>query len=199
MLRFASRIELWEVTRRLHQRVGRFAFSSRRLSVSVPWLNDRTDSGLIINRYFVVSRSDFMVRYKNIVWMGLLAGAVITLPQAASGDPRGSYRRSLKNEIQQDRRELQDSRQELKSDLHELKQDRREFRQDRKSGASVEELARDKAEIRESQDNVRDSRREVTQDRRELDRDLREYNWRYGDRGRDDRGWWNPLSWWNWR
>jgi Skp family chaperone for outer membrane proteins len=97
----------------------------------------------------------FMTRYKNIVWTGLLAGALVTLAHVASADPPGSYRRSLKNEIQQDRRELQDSRQELKSDLNELKQDRREYRQDRGSGASVEELARDKAEIRESQDDLR--------------------------------------------
>ena len=140
-----------------------------------------------------------MTRYKNIVWTGLFAGALVTLPQAALGDPPVSHRRSLKNEIQQDRREVRESRQELKSDLNELKQDRREFRQDRGSGASVEELARDKAEIRESQDNLRDSRREVAKDRRELNRDLREYDWRYGDRDRDDRGWWNPFSWWNWR
>ena len=139
-----------------------------------------------------------MTRFNNMVWTGLLAGALVALPQAASADPRGSNRRSLKNEIQQDRRELQDSRQELKGDRNELKQDRREFRQDRRSGASVEELARDKAEIRESQENLRDSRREVSQDRRELNRDLREYEWRY-DRDRDNRGWWNPSSWWNWR
>jgi septal ring factor EnvC (AmiA/AmiB activator) len=140
-----------------------------------------------------------MTRYKNIVWTVLLVGALATLPHAASGDPRGSYRRSLKNEIQQDRRELRDSRQELKSDLNELKQDRREFRQDRGSGASVEELARDKAEMRESQDNLRDSRREVSQDRRELSRDLREYDWRYGDGDHDNRSWWNPFNWWSWR
>jgi len=142
-----------------------------------------------------------MTRYKNIVWMGLLAGALGTLAPAASADPARSYRRSLQNEIQQDRRELRDSRQELKTDLKELKEDRREFRQDRRSGASVEELARDKAEIRESLDNLRDSRREVGQDRRELNRDLSEYEWRYGDRNRDrdNRGWWNPYSWWNWR
>jgi hypothetical protein len=34
----------------------------------------------------------------------------------APADHRASYRRGLKNEIQQDRRELRDSRQELKSD-----------------------------------------------------------------------------------
>jgi hypothetical protein len=55
------------------------------------------------------------------------------------------------------------------------------------------------AEIRESQDNLLNSRREVAKDRRELTRDLREYDWRYGDRDRDNRGWWNPFSWWNWR
>ena len=142
-----------------------------------------------------------MTPYNNIVWTGLLAGALLTLAHAASADPPGSYRRSLRNEIQQDRRELRDSRQELKSDRNELKQDRREFRQDRGSGASVEELARDKAEIGESQDNLRDSRQEVAQGRRELNRDLREYDWRYGDRDRDkdNRGWWNPFSWWSWR
>jgi septal ring factor EnvC (AmiA/AmiB activator) len=141
----------------------------------------------------------FMTRYENFVWMGLLAGALLTLPHAASADPRGSYRRGLKNEIQQDRRELRDSRQEFKSDLDELKQDRREFRQDRRSGASNEELARDKAEIRESLDNLRDSRREVEKDRRELNRDLSEYDWRYGDRDRDDRRWWAPDNWRSWR
>ena len=140
-----------------------------------------------------------MTRFKNIVWTGLLAGGLVMLAHVASADPPGSYRRSLKNEIQEDRRELRDSRQELKSDLNELKQDRREFRQDRRSGASVEELARDKAEIRESQDNLRDSRRDVAQDRRELNRDLREYDWRYSDRDRDNRSWWNPYNWWNWR
>jgi septal ring factor EnvC (AmiA/AmiB activator) len=140
-----------------------------------------------------------MTRFKNIVWTGFLAGVLVTLPGAASGEPPGSYRRSLKNEIQQDRRDLRDSRQELKSDLNELKEDRREFRQDRKSGASVEELARDRAEIRESLDNLKESRQEVLQDRRELNRDLREYDWRYGDRDSDNRGWWNPFSWWNWR
>ena len=188
MLRFATRFD----------RVSRASMTSEIGSFAL-CLNDRTDGGLIINRYSVASRSDFMTRSINIMWMGLLAGALIALPQAASGDPRGSSRRDLKNEIQQDRRELQDSRQELKSDLYELKQDRREFRRDRRSKASVEELARDKAEIRESQDNLRESRREVAQDRRELDRDIREYNWRYVDRARDDRGWWNPFSWWNWR
>ena len=140
-----------------------------------------------------------MTRFKNIVWTGFFAGVIVTLSGAASADPPGSYRRSLKNEIQQDRRDLRDSRQELKSDRNELNQDRREFRQDRKSGASAEELARDKAEIRESQGGLRESRREVTQDRRELNRDLREYEWRYGDRDSDNRGWWNPFGWWNWR
>jgi septal ring factor EnvC (AmiA/AmiB activator) len=142
-----------------------------------------------------------MTRYKKTVWTGLLVGALVTLAHAASADPPRSYRRSLQNEIQQDRRQLRDSRQELKTDLKELKEDRREFRQDRKSGASVEELARDKAEIRESLDNLRDSQRDVRQDRRELNRDLSEYEWRYGDRDRDrdNRGWWNPYSWWNWR
>ena len=140
-----------------------------------------------------------MTRSKKIVWTGLLAGGLVTLAHVASAEPPGSYRRNLKNEIQEDRRELRDSRQELKSDLNELKQDRREFRQDRRSGASVEELARDKAEIRESQDNLRDSRREVVKDQRELNRDLREYDWRYGDRDRDNRSWLNPYSWWNWR
>ena len=140
-----------------------------------------------------------MTRYKNIVGTALLAGALVALAHAASADPPRSYRRSLQNEIQQDRRELRDSRQDLKSDLKELKEDRREFRQDRRSGASLEELARDKAEIRESLDNLRDSRREVGQDRRELNRDLSEYEWRYGDWDRDNRGWWNPYSWWNWR
>jgi septal ring factor EnvC (AmiA/AmiB activator) len=136
-----------------------------------------------------------MTRYKKLVWTGLLAGALLALPYAASADPRGSYRRGLKNEIQQDRRELRDSRQEFKSDLEELKEDRREYRQDRRSGASNEELARDKAEIRESLDNLRDSRREVEQDQRELNRNLNEYDWRSGDRDRDDRGWWG-RSWW---
>jgi chromosome segregation ATPase len=140
-----------------------------------------------------------MMRYTKTVWLGLLAGALVTLAHAASADPPGSYRRSLKNEIQQDRGELRDSRQELKSELKELKQDRREFRQDRKAGASAEELARDKAAIRESLDDVQDSRREVRRDRRELNRDVSEYEWRYGDRDRDDRSWWNPFSWWNWR
>jgi septal ring factor EnvC (AmiA/AmiB activator) len=146
-----------------------------------------------------LSTEKFMTRYKNIVWTGLLAGALVTLAHAASADPPRSYRQSLQNEIQQDRRELRDSRQELKIDLKALKEDRREFRQDRRSGAGVEELARDKAEIRESRDNWRDSRWEVGQDRRELNRDLREYEWRYGDRDRDNRSWWNPYSWWNWR
>ena len=145
------------------------------------------------------STEGFVTRYKKIIWTVLLAGALVTLAHTASADPPGSYRRSLQNEIQQDRRELRDSRQEFKGDVKELKQDRREFRQDRKSGASVEELARDKAEIRESLDNLRDSRRELKQDRRELNRDLSEYEWRYGDRDRDNRGWWNPFSWWNWR
>jgi septal ring factor EnvC (AmiA/AmiB activator) len=140
-----------------------------------------------------------MARYKKIIWTGLVAGALVTPAHAAFADPPHSYRRSLQNEIQQDRRELRDSRQELKSNLKDLQQDRREFRQDRRSGAGAEELARDKAEIRESLDNARDSRREVRQDRRELNRDLREYDWRYGDRDRDNRGWWNPYSWWNWR
>lgn len=142
-----------------------------------------------------------MTRYKNSVWLGLLAGALLTLAHAASADPPRSYRRSLQNEIQQDRRELRDSRQEFKSDLKELKEDQRELRKDRRSGASTEELARDKAEIRESWDNLRDSRREVGQDRRELNRDLSEYEWRYVDRERErnNRGWWNPYSWWNWR
>jgi chromosome segregation ATPase len=140
-----------------------------------------------------------MTQFKNLVRTGLVAGSLVTLAHAASADPPGSYRRSLKNDIQQDRRELRDSRQELKSERNELQQDRREFRQDRGSEASAEELARDKAEIRESQDNLRDSRRDVAQDRRELNRDLREYDWRYGDRDRDNRGWWNPFSWWSWR
>ncbi len=142
-----------------------------------------------------------MTRYKSIVWTGLLACVLVTLAHAASADPPRSYRQSLQNEIQQDRRELRDSRQELKSDLKELKEDRREFRQDRRSGASVEELARDKAEIRQSLDNLRDTQREIGQDRRELSRDLSEYEWRYGDRDRDrnNRSWWNPYSWWNWR
>ena len=135
-----------------------------------------------------------MKQYKNIVWAGLLGGALLTLPQAALADPPGSYRRGLKNEIQQEQRDLRDSRQELKSDLKELKQDRQEYRQDRRSGASNKELARDKAEINESLDNLQDSRREVKKDRRELNRDLNEYDWRYGDRDRDNRSWWN--SWW---
>jgi septal ring factor EnvC (AmiA/AmiB activator) len=141
-----------------------------------------------------------MTRYKKIVWTGLLAAVLGPLADAASADPPRSQRRSLQNEIQQDRRELRDSRQDFKSDRKDLNQDRREFRQDRRSGASAEELARDKAEIRESLDNLRDSRREVEQDRRELNRDLREYEWRFGDRERDyRRDWWNPGSWWNWR
>jgi septal ring factor EnvC (AmiA/AmiB activator) len=142
-----------------------------------------------------------MTRFKNMNMgrAGLLAGAILTLTHAASADPPGSYRRNLKNEIQQDRRELRDSRQEFKSDRKELQQDRREFRQDRRSGAGDEELARDKAEIHESLENFRDSRREVARDRRELNRDLREYDWRYGDRDRDNRGWRNPFGWWNWR
>jgi septal ring factor EnvC (AmiA/AmiB activator) len=137
-----------------------------------------------------------MTRFKNMAWAGLLAGVLVTLPHTASADPPGSYRRSLKNEIQQDRRELRDSHQEFKSDRKELQQDRRELRQDRRSEAGGEELARDKAEIHESLENFRDSRREVAKDRRELNRDLREYDWRYGDRQRDNRGRWN---WWNWR
>jgi septal ring factor EnvC (AmiA/AmiB activator) len=142
---------------------------------------------------------EFMTRYKKIVWTGLLAAVLGTLAGAASADPPRSHRRSLQNEIQQDRRELRDSRQDFKSDRKELNQDRREFRQDRRSGASAEELAQDKAEIRESFDNLRDSRREVEQERRELNRDLREYERRYGDRERDHRDWWNPGGWWNWR
>jgi septal ring factor EnvC (AmiA/AmiB activator) len=123
-----------------------------------------------------------MTRYKKLVWTDLLAGALLALPYPAFADPRGSYRRGLKNEIQQDRRELRDSKQEFKSDLEELKEDRREYRQDRRPGASNEELARDKAEIRESLDNLRDSRRELEQDQLELNRNLNEYDWRYGDR-----------------
>ena len=139
-----------------------------------------------------------MTRYKNIVWVGLLA-ALLTLAPAAWADPPMSPRRSLQNEIQQDRRELRDSRQEFKSDLKDLRQDRQEFRRDRRSGAGAEEIARDKAEIRESLDNLRDSRREFRQDQRELNRDVNEYEWRYGDRNRDNRSWWNPSGWWNWR
>ena len=131
-------------------------------------------------------------RYNSIAWTGLLAAALCSLPQASAADDRGSNRRALKNEIQQDRRELGESRQELKSDRNELNQDRREYRQDRRAGASKEELARDKAEIRESQENLRDSRREVEQDQRDLYRDRSEYDWRYRDR--DNRSWWN--SWW---
>ena len=140
-----------------------------------------------------------MMPVRNMSWAGLLAGALMTFAHVASADPRGSYRRSLKNEIQQDRRDLRDSRQEFKDDRKELQQDRREFRQDRRAGASAEELARDKADMRDSLEGFRDSRREVVKDRRELNRDLREYDWRYGDRDRDSRAWWNPFSWWNWR
>lgn len=140
-----------------------------------------------------------MTRYKNIVWMVLTAVALVALSHTASADPRGSSRRGLKNEIQRDRQELRDSRQELQSDRNELKKDQREYRQNRRSGASKEELARDKAEIRESQENLRDSRREVDKDRRELNRDLGEYEWRYGDRDRDNRGWWDSYGWRNWR
>ena len=137
-----------------------------------------------------------MTRDKNIVWVTLLAGVLVSLPPSAFADPRGSYKQSLKNDIRQDRRELRDSRQEFKSNRIELEQDRREFKQDRKSGASAEELTRDMAVIRESQDNVRESRHEVSQDRRELNRDLKEYEWRYVDRYRDSH-WWNPFSWWD--
>jgi septal ring factor EnvC (AmiA/AmiB activator) len=140
-----------------------------------------------------------MTRHKKIVWMGLLAGALLIPAYASWADPPLSRRRSLQNEIQQDRRELRDSRQELNGNLKDLRQDRREFRQDRRSGAGADELARDKADIRESLDNLKDSRREVGQDRRELNRDIREYDWRYGDRDRDNRRWWNPFGWWNWR
>ena len=136
-----------------------------------------------------------MKQDKNIIWAGLLAGALLTLPQAAaSADSPGSYRRGLKNEIQEYKRDLRDSRQELKEDRNELKQDRQEYRQDLRSGASKQELARDKAEINESLDNLKDSRREVKKDRRELNQDRNEYDWRYGDRDRDNRSWWN--SWW---
>ena len=58
-----------------------------------------------------------MTRYKHIVWTGLLAGALVTLAHAASADPPGSYRRSLKSEIQQDRAELRDSRQERQAGI----------------------------------------------------------------------------------
>jgi septal ring factor EnvC (AmiA/AmiB activator) len=140
-----------------------------------------------------------MVRYNHIVLASLLAGVLLTPVGAAWADPPGSHRRGLQNEIQQDRRELRDSRQEFNSDLKDLRQDRREFRQDRRSGASAEELARDKAEIRESRDNLRDSRRDLRRDQRELNWDVNEYNRRYGDRDRDNRSWWNPFGWWNWR
>ena len=139
-----------------------------------------------------------MGRNKKTVWTGFLAVALLTLPLAASADHRGSYRRGLENEIQRDQRELQGSTQELKRDRREMERDRREYRQDRRSGASSEELARDKAEIRESLDNLRDSRREVENDRRELNRDLSEYDWRYGERERENRRWWDRDSW-SWR
>lgn len=138
-----------------------------------------------------------MTPCQNTILVGVLLAVFVPFPQTASAEPPGSYRRALKNEIQQDRRELRDSRQELKSDLKELKQDRREFREDRKAGASAEVLARDKAEIRDTLNSVRDSRREVEQDRRELNRDLREYEWRYRDRNQDRGSWWNPFGWWN--
>lgn len=140
-----------------------------------------------------------MTRYRKIILMGLPAAILVTLVDTASAEPPRSNRRSLQNEIQQDRRELRDSRQDLKSDRKELNQDRQEFRQDRRAGASAEELARDKAEIRESLDNLRDSRQEVEQDRRELNRDLWKYERRYGDRDRNYHDWWNPGGWWNWR
>jgi septal ring factor EnvC (AmiA/AmiB activator) len=145
------------------------------------------------------SRPMITSRCSACLGLTVIVSALVIVPYTALADPPGSYRRALKSEIQQDRRELRDSRQELKSNLNELKQDRREFRQDRRSGASTEELARDKAEIRDTLNSVRDSRREVEQDRRDLNRDLREYEWRYGDRSRDNRGWWNPFGWWNWR
>src|SRR2546428_13862683 len=91
-----------------------------------------------------LSTEKFMTRYKNIVWTGLLAGALVTLAHAASADPPRSYRQSLQNEIQQDRRELRDSRQELKSDLKALKEDRRGVRKDRRSGGGAEETAPEK-------------------------------------------------------
>ena len=139
-----------------------------------------------------------MRKHEKIVWLGLLGGALLTLPQAAAADHRGSSRRGLETEIQRDQRELRNSREEFRNDRDELERDRREYRQDRRSGASAEELARDKAEVRESLDNLRDSRREVENDRRELNRDRNEYEWRYGNRDGDDRRWWDRDSW-SWR
>ena len=131
---------------------------------------------------------------KQIIWTGLTAVSLLTIPYAVSADDRGSYRRGLKNEIHQDRRDLQETRQELQSDRQDLRQDRREYRQDRRAGASSEELARDRAEIRESLDDLRSTRRERERDQRELNRDRAEYDWRYRDRERNR--WWDPSTWW---
>jgi hypothetical protein len=124
-----------------------------------------------------------MNKFKSIVLAGLIGGALLA-PGAVWADSRGSNRRSLENEIRQDRRELRNSRQEFRNDVRDYRQDRRELWQDRRQGASPEEIARDRAEVRESLGELKDSRRELRQDRRELNRDLNDYYWRYGDRDR---------------
>ena len=139
--------------------------------------------------------------YQKALCSAFAAAVVVAFSEPVSADDRGWNRRSLRNEIEQDRRDLRDSRQQLEADRQELKQDRREYRQDRRAGASKEELAREKAEIRDSREELQDSRREVQRDRRELQRDLGEYDWRYdrdrgrfGERERD--GWSRWPSWW---
>lgn len=125
-----------------------------------------------------------MNKFKTTILAGLVGGALLA-PAALWADSRGSNRRSLENEIRQDRRDLNNSRREFRNDLRDYRQDRRELWQDRRQGASSAEIARDRAEVRESLDELRDSRRDVWQDRRELNRDLNQYYWRYGDRDRD--------------